>query len=79
MADGSGGVVIIDHLQDTASSALTGGRLSHDTAGTADTKVYSIGPRFTVTHVTDDASDQAANTGFKIQYNQIPCGAMGQV
>ena len=66
-------MVIIPHLQ-AQNTVLTGEIFSHNTAGSANTHLIASGPRFQVTHVSEDAADQTTNTGFKLQYQQLPCG-----
>ena len=37
----------------------------------------ATGPRFIITHVTETATDNSGiNTGFNLQYFQIPCSSM---
>lgn len=71
-ADGVEGLLVIAGSQ-SPSSHISGQVFSYGTAGTIDSQVLSYGPRFLLTHVVDADNQDAASTGFNLQYNQIPC------
>jgi len=58
----------------SGSSSFAGDVLGSDNTGTLPSAVFGYGPQFQVTHVASNTQAVAPNTGFYLQYDQIPCG-----
>merc|ERR1719323_97680 len=74
-----GYLMISGTRSDLASSALAGDYLNSaitDGAFTINTPVYSYGPRFLLTHVVNTIAINTGDTGFYLQYTQLPCGVL---
>jgi len=67
------GYVMISNDASGSSSHSSDIFAAEDTS-TINTRVYSYGPLFQIVHVASSTQVAAANTGFYLQYEQIPCG-----
>jgi len=56
------------------SSSHSGDVFGSDDAGTLSNTVFGYGPQFQVVHVASSTQAASGNSGFYLQYSQIPCG-----
>jgi len=63
----------------SGTSSHSGDTFGHTNAGTLDSAVFGYGPQFQVTHVASSTQIASGNSGFLLQYDQIPCGTQLQV